>query len=558
MRQRNRTSKGITNDAAVNEPDNQDSTREEECKTLAKDFPCAVYSAFFGKTGPMVFVSKEWTEWTGYSSEELYQDPQAWPKCIHPGDRAEAVSAYEVACRDEIPYSLEYRVVHKDTGRIRHVRDQGLLGEDKETAITRVDGIVTDITELKKLEDELREYRDHLEEMVNERTAELSRANQVLRIEDAERRKVLGALSESEEKFRTIFENVTDVICYVDKRGKILDVNNRIEDVLGYKRDEVIKKNFVAIGMLRMRDLPGLAKLFKDTVRKGEPTSPLELELEHKNGDTVFVEVGTKFIKDDGAVKGVVSIIKDITERKRAEQSLTNLNEELNTAIQKLTAANRELVDFAHIAAHDLKAPLRGIGSLAGIVSAEYGDKLDEQGRKLLEMLVGRASRMYTHIDSILQYSQIGRVAEKKQKVNLNKLLREIITKIAPPENIAISVKNGLPTLVCDKTQIVQVFQNLLDNAMKFMDKPRGRIKVDCMEEDGFWKFSVADNGRGIKEKYFEKIFRIFQTLASRDEIEGTGIGLTVVKKVVEMSGGNVWVESQVGEGSTFFFTVPQ
>lgn len=488
----------------------------EECATSIKDFPCAVYSAFFGKTGPMVFVSKEWTEWTGYSSEELHQDHEAWPRCIHPDDRAGAVSAIDIACRDEVPYSLEYRIVHRDTGQVRYVRDQGLQGEDKETAITRVDGIVTDITELKKLENELQEYRDRLEEMVDERTAELSRANEVLRIEDSERRKVLKSLSKSEEKFRTIFENVTDVICYTDSRGKILDVNGKIEDVLGYRPEEVTGKNFAGIGVFSMRDLPSLVKLFKDAVLRGEAASPVELQLRHKNGAAVFVEVGTEFIKSDGAVVGIVAIMKDITDRRCAEQSLKSLNEDLSTAIQELTIANRELADFARVAAHDLKAPLRAIGSLAGIVSAEYNHKLDEQGRYLLDMLVGRASRMYTHIDSILQYSQIGRVAEKKQKVNLNKLLKEVIASIALPENVAISLGSKLPTLVCDKARMKQIFQNLVHNAVKFMDKPRGRVKIDCVEEDGFWKFSVSDNGRGIRERYFKCFRRLPAAMKSR------------------------------------------
>jgi len=550
-------SKCAEDDAVANAPDSQVGMRVEGCRTSVKDFRCAVYSAFFGKTGPMASVSKEWTRWTGYSSQELCQDPEAWPRCIHPDDRARVVSAFGTACRDEVPHSLEYRVVHRDTGQVRYVRDQGLLGEDEETAIAGLDRIVTDVTELKMLANELQEYRDHLDEMVDERTTELSRANEVLRIGDAERRKVLEALGKNEEKFRTIFENVTDVICYLDNRGKILDVNSRITDVLGYRPEEVIGKYFAAIGVFGLRDLPGLVKLFRDAVLSGEPASPFELKLKNKSGATVFVEVDTKFIKDDGEVKGIVNIIRDITKHKRAEQSLRILNEELKTAIRKLTVANRELADFAHVAAHDLKAPLRGIGSLADMMSAEYGDRLDEHGRELLDTLLGRARRMYSLVDSVLQYSQFGRVAEKKQKVDLNKLLQEVITAIAPPENIAISVGSRLPSLMCDKTRMTQIFQNLVDNAVKYMDKPRGQIRIDCAEEDGFWKFSVADNGRGIREKHFEKIFQMFQTLASRDEIEGTGIGLAIVKKLVETSGGSLWVESQVDEGSTFFFTLP-
>jgi len=506
----------------------------------------------------MTFVSKEWEYWTGYSAEEISQNPDNWPKCIHPADRQRALSNYEIASRDEVPYSLEYRVVHRHTGQVRYVRDQGLLSEDKEMDITRVDGIVTDITELKEVENELVAYRDHLEDMVAERTAELTRANEVLKIEDAERQKVLEALKESEEKFRMIFENVTDVICYVDTKGKVLNVNSRIEEMLGYTPEEVTGKDFASSGILCIRDIPRLLKLFKDTILIGKPVSPVELQLRHKNGDKVTVEVGTQFITGNGKIAGAVTIIKDITEHRRAEQALISLNRELRETIRKLTTANRDLVDFAHIAAHDLKAPLRGIGSIAGIVCAEYGDVLDEQGKKLLQMLVGRASRMYTHIDSILQYSKIGRSVEKSQKIDVHKLIEEIVTSIAPPINIKISISKRLPTLECDKTLMIQVFQNLLDNAIKYMDKPQGQIKVDCVKEGRFWKFSVADNGCGIDEKYFDKIFKMFQTLNSRDEIEGTGIGLSAVKKIVETLGGRIWVESQVGHGATFFFTLPQ
>lgn len=525
---------------------------------LSKNFPCAVYSAFYGRTGPMTFVSKEWEHWTGYSAEEISQNPETWPKCIHPADRQRALSAYEIANRNEVPYSLEYRLVHKHSGKVRYVRDQGLLSEDREINITRVDGIVTDITELKELENELAEYHDHLEDMVAERTAELSRANEVLRIEDAERQKALEALKKSEEKFRMIFENVTDVICYVDTKGKVLDVNGRIEELLGYTPEEVTGKDFASVGVLRIQDLPRLLRLFKQTVQTGKPVSPVELQLRHKNGSKVTVEVGTQFINTNGKVTGAVTILKDITEHRRAEQAMICLNKELQATVKKLTAANLELIDFANIAAHDLKAPLRGIGSIAGILCAEYSDVLDEQGKKLLQVLVGRASRMYTHIDSILQYSQIGRTVKKTQKINIYKLLEEIVASIAPPPNIRISISKRLPTIECHKTLMVQVFQNLLDNAIKYMDKPQGQIKVDCVKEDHFWKFSVADNGCGIDQKYFEKIFKMFQTLNSRDEIEGTGVGLSVVKKIVETSGGRIWVESQVGAGATFFFTLPQ
>ncbi|MHC4353868.1 MAG: sensor histidine kinase [Planctomycetota bacterium] len=529
-RRREHRSNCASKDTPAKEKGGRGGAAGENAAAPAKNFPCAVYSAFFGRTGPMTFVSKEWELWTGYSSEEICHNPQAWPRCIHPEERQRAISTYDIAGRDETPYSLEYVIVHKDTGQVRYVRDQGLLSEDTETDITRVDGFVTDITELRNMENELAAYRDHLQEMVAERTAELSRANKVLRIEDAERRKVLDALSRSEDKFRTIFENVTDVISYLDTKGRVLEVNDRIEEMLGYRSEEVIGKNFASVGILGIADTPRLLRLLKDTILRGEPVSPLELQLRHKNGEKVTVEVGTKFITHNSRVKGIVAILKDVTERRRAEQAVMAMNRELEVAVGRLTAANRELVDFAHVAAHDLKAPLRGIGGLAGIMAAEYGDVLDEEGNELLRMLVGRASRMYKHIDNVLEYSQIGRSEGKRLEIDLYKLLREIVDSIAPPENIKISISKRLPVLVFDKTAMVQIFQNLLDNAIKYMDKPQGRIRVDCARQDQFWKFSVADNGCGIDEKYFDKIFQMFQTLVSRDEIESTGIGLSVVR----------------------------
>ena len=190
------------------------------------------------------------------------------------------------------------------------------------------------------------------------------------------------------------------------------------------------------------------------------------------------------------------------------------------------------------------------------MISSDYKDRLDEQGKEMLSMLVGRTERMSNQISSILRYSKIGRVEEKKNRTDLNLSVKEAISNIDVPENIEITVENELPTVICEKTRIVQVFQNLIDNAVKYMDKPKAQIRIGCVPEDGWWKFSVSDNGIGIEQKYFEKIFQIFQTLVRRDEKESTGIGLSIVKKIVETHNGKIWVESKVGQGSTFFFTL--
>ncbi|MBT4511658.1 MAG: GHKL domain-containing protein [Chloroflexi bacterium] len=171
---------------------------------------------------------------------------------------------------------------------------------------------------------------------------------------------------------------------------------------------------------------------------------------------------------------------------------------------------------------------------------------------------MNRTRRMDNLIDGILQYSRLGRSKEEAEEVNLDTLVSQVIDAIDPPENIEIQVATELPTIVCEKIRIQQVFQNLLSNAVKYMDKPQGLIAISCADIDGYWKFGVTDNGPGIEEKYYDKIFQIFQTLKPRDETESTGIGLSIVKRIIEMHGGEVWVESKVGEGSTFSFSIPK
>lgn len=235
--------------------------------------------------------------------------------------------------------------------------------------------------------------------------------------------------------------------------------------------------------------------------------------------------------------------------RKQAEEAR-------NLLFKDLEKANQELKDFAYVVSHDLKAPLRAIGSLASWLASDYADKLDEDGKENLEMLVSRVKRMHSLIEGILQYSRVGRADSTKSSIDLNQLVAETIESLAPPQNIRITVETEMPSIWADPVRIQQLFQNLISNAIKYMDKPQGQIQIRCDEENEFWKFSIKDNGPGIEERHFERVFQLFQTLAPRDEVESTGVGLAVVAKIVELYGGKVGVHSIVGEGSTFYFTL--
>jgi PAS domain S-box-containing protein len=270
---------------------------------------------------------------------------------------------------------------------------------------------------------------------------------------------------------------------------------------------------------------------------------------------THFPEALTLTLTPNG---GLICVCRDDTLAVESEQKILALSRGLEARAQELTQVNRELSDFAHVVSHDLKAPLRGIGSLANWLQQDYADKLGPEGAEQLRMIGGRVARLSGLIDGILSYSRAGRTHRSQTVVSLDALVRGTLEMLAPPAHITVAVASELPQIRMDPTKAQQLFQNLLSNAVKYMDKPSGRIAVSCVAADGFWHFSVADNGPGIEEKYFERVFHLFQTLAPRDEVESTGVGLAVVKKIVETEGGRIWIESVFGHGATFHFTLPR
>lgn len=358
-------------------------------------------------------------------------------------------------------------------------------------------------------------------------------------------------LRESEARVRAIVDTAAEGIIVIGEQGLIDRFNPAAENMFGYAEDEVLGKN---ISML----MPSPWREEHDAY----------LTRYLKTGEKKIVGIGREVagMRKDGAIfpmdlavsevrlsdrRMFTGIVRDITERKQVEERQAQL-------VHELENANEELRNFAYVVSHDLKAPLRAISSLADWVVTDYADKFDDEGREHMRLLLGRVRRMDGLIDGVLQYSRVGRVKETCAPVNLDQMAHEVIDLLAPPPNISIVIDNPLPTVVAERTRLQQLFQNLLSNAIKYMDKPEGVIRIGCVAAGDKWKLSVSDNGPGIEERHFEKIFQLFQTLAPRDRVESTGVGLALVKKIVEMYGGEVWVKSKVGEGSTFFFTLPR
>ena len=373
---------------------------------------------------------------------------------------------------------------------------------------------------------------------------------------------VKNKLLEEEERSIRLLQESKSNIYKTDLDGKITYVNPAFMELLEVSGpDDLLGQSF----------LPD--RFWFDTKEKKRFLQELqsksiesrELTLKTANGKKLYVTIFPSYTKDaHGGINGSQGVVYDITAKKelvalrKAEQELEKVNKDLESAVRELKHANDELKEFAHVTAHDLKAPLRAIGTLADWLSKDYADKFDEQGKEKVRMLVERAEQMSALIDDILRYSRVGHDNTKKQVLDSNVVLSEVIAGIDTPENIEITVENELPVLECEKVHIIQVFQNLLTNAVKYIDKPVGQVKIGCIEEDEFWKFYITDNGCGIERKHFERIFKLFQTLSPGSGVENTGIGLSIVKKTVELNGGSVSVESEVSKGSTFSFTFPK
>jgi light-regulated signal transduction histidine kinase (bacteriophytochrome) len=273
-----------------------------------------------------------------------------------------------------------------------------------------------------------------------------------------------------------------------------------------------------------------------------------------KDGSIVWVDLAIALARDAAGVPQYeIAIFDDITERKHAETALRQAHEELQRS-------NAELAQFAYVASHDLQEPLRMVSSYTQLLLRRYGDKLDANAQEFMGYIVDGAARMKQLIEDLLAYSRVGTRSKEFHQVALETPLRRAINNLrASVEEAGASITyDALPTLEADELQLSQLFQNLIGNALKFRSASVPRVHVSAKHAEHEWEFAVTDNGLGIEPAYFERIFMVFQRLHSKGEYPGTGIGLAICKKVVERHGGRIWVESRLGEGSSFRFTLPK
>jgi PAS domain S-box-containing protein len=363
-----------------------------------------------------------------------------------------------------------------------------------------------------------------------------------------------GALLDSEEKFRGLLEAAPDAMVVVSESGEIVLVNVEAERQFGYRRDELVGqsvKNIIPVGFAE--------RLIADSTRTAAEALAqqigmgIELSGRRKNGSEFPIEIMLSPLENAEGIL-VTAAIRDITARKRAEEHLVKTAEELKRS-------NVELQQFGYVASHDLQEPLRMVASYTQLLAKRYKGRLDSDADEFIAFAVDGCNRMQGLIQDLLAYSRSGTNGKTLGEISGEDALKEALGNLRATigESGAIVTYDSLPHITTDDTQLVQVFQNLVGNAIKYRSAAVPQVHVSAAKNGGHeWIFSVRDNGLGIDPQYFERIFIIFQRLHGRQEFKGTGIGLAICKKIVERLGGRIWVESQLEQGSTFYFSLSQ
>jgi PAS domain S-box-containing protein len=382
--------------------------------------------------------------------------------------------------------------------------------------------------------------------------------------EDAKQIAALVAVGESERKFRMLMESVADAIVVAGADGRIVLVNRVAEQLFGYEPGTLVGEpvEILIPDALRGRH-SSHSERYQAEPRPRVMGGGLDLSARRADGTEIAVEISLGPAEVGGELL-VIATIRDITERKRAEGEIRQLNEELEQRVRdrtaQLTAANQELESFSYSVSHDLRAPLRAIDGFSRLLLDDQAEALPPgEARRYLERVVANVERMGTLIDELLEFSRLGRHELQPGRVDLSALAREAAAMIeAEIEGRRVEIEVGeLGEVRGDRALLGQVFANLLSNAVKFTrERDRARIEIGSYVEDGRPVIFVRDNGVGFDMRHVDKLFKVFERLHRSEDFEGTGVGLAIVARIVQRHGGRVWADGKPGEGATFAFTL--
>jgi PAS domain S-box-containing protein len=479
-------------------------------RDLFEDSKDTVYVT--SREGNILTINKAGVELFGYSREEMigmdistcYADPYDRQRFRQEIERTGAVKDYEV------------QLLRKDGTRLSCLITS-TLRRSPEGEIIGYQGFIRDVTSYKEAEE---------------------------------------ALRRSEEKFSKIFRSSPDWIAISAlEDGRLIDVNDAFLKITGYAREEVIGKTSTELGLWVD---PAERKRFVKLLREKREVRDHEAKFRLKSGEVRIFLRSAELIELEGQTC-MINITRDITERRRAEEEIRKLNGELQRRVAELIGANRELDAFGHSVSHDLRAPLITIGGFAGRLLKNYSVTLDAKGIEMLGTIQSNVKKMEALISDLLTFSRMGRQAMKFEEVDMEELVRAVFKELkAGARGRDVELRStGLLQVYADRVLIRQVIVNLLSNAMKFT-RPRDKavIEVESTKEEDCIVYCVKDNGVGFDMKFSENLFDAFQR-AHTDDFEGTGIGLSIVHRIITRHGGRIWAEGKVGEGAAFYFTLP-
>ncbi|MFN8489361.1 MAG: PAS domain S-box protein [Caldilineaceae bacterium] len=487
---------------------------EARYRELANAMPQIVYTT--RPDGRADFTNQQWYAYTGIDVNASLAFE--WTHSLHPEDREQALARWQASVQTGAPYETEYRLQGKD-GKYCWFLARAVPIRDETGQITKWIGNSTNIHAQKQTEEALR----------------ASAAN-----------------------FRAALEHASDAIFIATDDRVYVEVNAAACELSGYRREELIGKH--------VEDLtPPAAYQRLDEDRRqllAGRSQVSEWGLLRKDGKIVPIEVNAKQLPD-GRWQ---AIVRDITERKQNEQALKALNDTLEQRVKERTAElerrtqellyrNRELDQFAYVASHDLRSPLRAIDHLSSWIMQDAGESLPPASLDHLHKLRGRVKRLERLLDDLLAYSRADRYQYPVEQVDTQALVEDIVRMVALPEGFTVTMPSAMPVLLTERVPLELVLRNLINNAIKHHNRQDGRIQVIACEVDDFIEFTITDDGPGIAAEFHERIFQMFQTLKPRDAVEGSGMGLAIVKKVVESRGGKITVESNAEQGAAFRFT---
>ncbi|MBN1785629.1 MAG: PAS domain S-box protein [Candidatus Methanofastidiosa archaeon] len=350
-----------------------------------------------------------------------------------------------------------------------------------------------------------------------------------------------ASFKDVEERYFSLFNHTGAPTIMIDKNSTILLTNPQFNNLMGYENEEIINKMKWS-NMIDLKDRKPTV-LMLNRMRNVKTLKPFtrEAQVHTKTGETHYTSLTFSFIPNS---EFIVVTIFDLTDRKKLEVELKKINEDLQ--------------NFTFTVSHDLKEPLRNISSLATYLKRDYSDKMDKDGVEFLNMLVSSVSTMSQLVDDLLTLSRVGRKNVDFSFVDFNELINEVVKDIEKfiKERNAVVKCSNLPRALVQKTWMKQVFQNLIQNGIKFNDSPTPTIEIGYTNHNFYYEFSVKDNGIGIPKEYHERIFKLFEQLHPREEYGGTGAGLAIVKKIVKEHKGDIWLDSEEGKGTTIYFTI--